>query len=324
MKRSSFVLIFGTLFWIASAAICAFPQQDQSKGILPPEYLKKRPAIAEAMGAASMSDSGAVRQVVTYRPRKTTSTRGATNSKRRGTKAAKNTERAILGFTIWRVAKAVSTEQSKGLVEEDPRTGDRQQLDRVSSESPLILGDKVRIGIESLTHRGYLYVIDREKFADGSYGPAMLIFPTLSMRDGNNLVEPGRVTFIPGQGRQFTVKRNSQQDQVADELIVIVSPKPLIDRSRLSDKPMELTANQTIEWMTSWGVGDVRIDDQVGGVGKPLTKAENDAGVDQGKGLWEEAPKLSQFDAAPQTTYQMTIIRGNPMMTRITLPIKPE
>ena len=58
MKRSSLMVIFGTLFWIASTAVSALPQEDQSKGILPPEYLKKRPAIAEAMGAATVSDSG--------------------------------------------------------------------------------------------------------------------------------------------------------------------------------------------------------------------------------------------------------------------------
>ena len=39
---------------------------------------------------------------------------------------------------------------------------------------------------------GYLYVINREQYADGTFGRARLIFPTLLTYNGNNRVKPGQ------------------------------------------------------------------------------------------------------------------------------------
>ncbi|MCY7376837.1 MAG: hypothetical protein LH472_12830 [Pyrinomonadaceae bacterium] len=64
--------------------------------------------------------------------------------------------------------------------------------------------------------------------------------------------------------------------------------------------------------------------EQIGSVGETMTEAEQSAGRTEEKGLTEVTPTLSQDDAPPQTIYQMTIKRGNPAITTVTLPIKPD
>jgi hypothetical protein len=58
------------------------------------------------------------------------------------------------------------------------------------------LGDLVRLTVES-PHEGYLYVIDRETYGDGSLGEPMLIFLTARTRDRANRVSAGRLIDIP-------------------------------------------------------------------------------------------------------------------------------
>ena len=51
----------------------------------------------------------------------------------------------------------------------------------------------------ALSDRAYLYVIDREQYADGTQGEPYLIFPTTRTRGGDNSVKAGRVMEIPSQ-----------------------------------------------------------------------------------------------------------------------------
>jgi hypothetical protein len=73
--------------------------------------------------------------------------------------------------------------------------------DRVDTNTPLAIGDRVRLTIES-SNNGYLYVIDRELYADGTKSDPYLIFPTSRTRDGDNAVRGGRLVDIPGQREQ--------------------------------------------------------------------------------------------------------------------------
>ena len=67
---------------------------------------------------------------------------------------------------------------------------------------------------------GFLYVIDREQYADGSASEPYLIFPTSRTRGGDNRVEAGRLIEVPDQADRpnyFSVRR-SRPDQVAETL----------------------------------------------------------------------------------------------------------
>lgn len=76
-------------------------------------------------------------------------------------------------------------------------------------------GDRICLGIESLTGEflpdkgGYLYVINREQYADGTLGRARLIFPTLRTYAGANRVKPGQPIVLPETNRSFVIRRSS-------------------------------------------------------------------------------------------------------------------
>src|SRR6185295_7580311 len=100
--------------------------------------------------------------------------------------------------------------------------------ERISANTRLVQGDKLRISVETV-RAGYLYVIDREQYADGTLGEPYLIFPTTRTSGGNNEVAVGRLLEIPAQDDSppfFTMKK-SRPDHVAEVVSVLVTPEPL-------------------------------------------------------------------------------------------------
>ena len=147
--------------------------QDGSKGIVSKEVVE-RPVTPPP--PKSSSDNPPVKKSnrrVTYR------------SSKPFTKAppAPREEYAKVGVTIWRLKADGS--KDLGQVGEESQT-----LEQVEVSTPLAIGSNVRLGIEPLTRDGYLYVIDREQFADGSYGTPHLIFPTLRRGKGTTWFAP--------------------------------------------------------------------------------------------------------------------------------------
>ena len=303
LRIASGATFFAVTFGTAAA-------QDQMKSIRPPEYAKQRPAAVEGAVAATVSTVASKPVTVRIRKRKPVT--------RVKPLSPKQTETARLGFTVWRVEKAAAGTQSKGLSERDAATTDGQRLGRVADEG-VAVGDSIRIGIESLSHSGYLYVIDREKYADGTYGAPTLVYPTLRYRGGDNSVRPGDITFLPGPGREIVVTSDTGRKQVAEELTVIVSPTRLIDATELAREQIKLSPNQLLNWLQNWATSEVQID-QVDGAGKSMTRREELAGADESKGLHEQS--LSPDDPLPQTMVEMKVKRGNPVITTFTLPIR--
>lgn len=302
----------------ATAATASAFQDEQAKSIQSREYLRKRPVAADAGGTvgADVPPKPAVASFVRVKIQR----RKPPVKVERPLAGNPPAETARLGFTVWRVRDVPQSEKSKGLAERDERTGNVRMAERADSNSPLAVGDSVRIGIESLTHAGYLYIIDREKYSDGGYGPPTLIYPTLRYRNGDNYVRPGDITFLPGPGREITVTADYGKKQVAEELIVIVSPTRLIPQSDLRMDQIKITPNQVLQWVKRWSTEDIQID-QVDTQGQAMTEAERTAGAEQAKGLTER-PILSQNDPLPQTIFEMKVKPGNPLITTITLPIK--
>src|SRR6185369_1856503 len=102
--------------------------------------------------------------------------------------------------------------------------------ERIEADTRISEGERVRVSIESPS-TGYLYVIDREQYADGTSGDAYLIFPTARTRGGHNAVVAGRVLEFPAQEDNppyFTLTR-SRPGHIGEALILIVSPQPLVD-----------------------------------------------------------------------------------------------
>ena len=103
-----------------------------------------------------------------------------------------------LGLTIWRLRRATAAEVGERIVVHEEGGVVEWIPERVEAGRPLRIGEKIRISFES-QQAGYLYVINREQYADGRLGEPSLIFPTTRTRNGDNQVAAGRLIEIPAQ-----------------------------------------------------------------------------------------------------------------------------
>jgi len=221
---------------------------------------------------------------------------------------------ARLGMTLWRLRPAPADAPADGarlLVQETAGTS-AWTAERVDAEAPLDIGDKVRLSFES-ARAGYLYVIDREQYADGSSSEPYLIFPTTRTRSGDNRVEPGRLIDVPDladRPNYFSVRR-SRPDQVAEMLTVIVSPAPIEDVTPASG-PQKLPAAAVARWEKQWGgpVEQLALD---GGAAKAWTPIEQRASQDASR-------LLTQDDPPPQTVFRVKAAAGSPLLVTVRLP----
>lgn len=218
----------------------------------------------------------------------------------------------VIGITIWQLRAPATKETGERLLVHQGAAPEEWIPERVAADTRLSEGDRVRISIEA-ARSGYLYVIDREQYANGKMGDPYLIFPTRMTRGGNNQVSSGRVVEIPAQDDDppYFRLRRSRPDQTAEILSVIVAPKP-IDGIEISDKPALLPDQQVTAWEKSWGSQVGRLEMQQG-AGQLWTKAERDAGSDRQRSLKQDEPR-------PQTIYYRADSRPEePVMVRVTL-----
>lgn len=82
---------------------------------------------------------------------------------------------SLVGITVWRLRPSLPEDDKDMRISSLDGGGDLTP-ERIEAETPLREGEKVRVSIEA-ARSGYLYVIDREQYADGSFGTPYLIFP---------------------------------------------------------------------------------------------------------------------------------------------------
>ena len=112
----------------------------------------------------------------------------------------------FVGVTLWRVTPPPAGAPAVDFTAQ-----------RLDPGRALAADERVRLSLES-TRRGFLYVIDREEYADGSTGEPVLLFPTSRLRGGENRVAPGRVVELPDQldTPPFFSLRRSRGDHVGE------------------------------------------------------------------------------------------------------------
>jgi hypothetical protein len=218
-----------------------------------------------------------------------------------------------VGITIWRLRPSTGTESGIRLLGHTAEGGPGLAWtpQRVEADTQFSSGDRVRVGIET-SRPGYLYVIDREQYADGSRGAPQLIFPTTRTRGGDNGVTAGRLIEIPAQQdtpNYFTLKP-TRLDQVAEILIILITPKPL-RHLPLGPQPLRLSNEQVATWEKTWGIPVERFE-LVGGAGKTWTQEERAAGADPSR-------LLRSDDPAPQTLYRVAAKPGAPLLITVRL-----
>lgn len=226
---------------------------------------------------------------------------------------------AVVGVTVWRLRPSRPADEVRELVhgpsqqspdEEASLTAERMEADTVLDED-----GRVRVSIES-PRAGYLYVINRELYADGTKGRPLLIFPTERTLDGDNRVQAGRVVTIPSvkdDPPYFTVKPSPQRrDQVAELLLIIITDKPL--NLPTAPEAQVLPTEWVNDFERRWRAAFERFE-QVGGVGTGITPEEYAAGGG-------ERRELTQGDPAPQTVYRVRVQPGGPVLVSLKLPFK--
>jgi hypothetical protein len=219
-------------------------------------------------------------------------------ARRRG-KPAANGE--LLGVTIWRMGDGQ----------------DKPTAERATADTLFTVGERLRFSFEApRMGDSYLYVIDREVYADGATGDPYLIFPSQSTPEGGNVVTAGKPVYVPAQGDEypyFTLQR-ARKDQTGEKLTIVLSPQPLKIPLGTPSDPIKLDRSRVARWEKQWG-GRVERWEERGGAGKQLTEVEREAGKGE--------RRLVQGDPLPQTIYLVKTKSGATIMLDVPLQIAP-
>lgn len=223
----------------------------------------------------------------------------------------------------------------------DDKCVDRKSmvLPRILDDTPVSDGDQIQMTIEFLSYLtgsgqqvnriAYLYVINSEQYADGSWGEARLIFPTLRTYGGDNRVLPGKTVTLPAPNRPWTISRSvSGKQHVFETYTVIVSAQPLTglegQKLQLKERAIELDEALVGSWIRKWGGKEARAVLE-NGVGQLTTQREVDSSgtVDaRERGTHDEADDLSLDDPAPQVVFRKIVNPNDKLLVTIKLPFK--
>jgi hypothetical protein len=280
-------------------SVIAIPAQDTRRKIVSDDFTKHR---REALP----SDSGRKSQITSRpKPRRTYRLASTPAIQPKSSGPAKGI--AQLGVTIWRLQPGdINDSGRRALLREKGKTvgwvAERVEADAIFRE-----GDYVRISVES-PRPGYLYVVDRDLFADGTTGPPMLIYPWVGV---NNQLLPGRLIDIPGQedDPNYFAARLTAANQVGELLTFIATSKPL--DLPVSDKPIQIAPGQMRDWERMWGSESERFELE-GGAGEPWTEAEQEAAK-------EGTRQLTRDDPGPQTIYRIATANTKAFLVNVQL-----
>lgn len=219
---------------------------------------------------------------------------------------------SVVGVTVWRLRPSRDADDGERMIVHEGSDAAEWIPERVPSNAGLSEGDRVRLSVEP-ARTGYLYVINREQYADGTLGEPYLIFPTTRTLGGDNKVKAGRLVDIPAQadGPPFFTLKRSRADQVGEVLSVIVTPAPL-DEIQIGAQAQRLSAERVARWEKSWGArtGRMELSD---GAGKVWTKEEREAGASPARLLKASAP-------GPQTLYYRPGVKADePLLINVRL-----
>ena len=301
------MLVVCVVGWLSMSTSHANRQDDSERRLWDTEFLKKRRAATTATPS---------RPAPVYKPAPSPVPPAPAPSRANEPSpppAVSNDSRTgeVVGVTIWRLRQPTSSDllESRLLIQEDAGTPAVEWTpERVEADTAFAEGERLRLGIES-PRDGYLYVIDREQYADGSTSDPYLIFPTLRMRGGDNSVSAGRLVELPD--RSAFRLRGMRADYRGELLTVIVAARPLTE---VSAGPSAQRLNRALVegWEKQWGARVERFE-LAGGAGRPYSRVEKQAGV--------EGRLLTQDDELPQSIYHVIGSPGDPLVVSIPLRI---
>jgi len=295
---------------IIAATATAFPQQG-TREIVSTDFTKNRPAATESpattSGALGGTSTKALPKSRVYRPvtKPVAASKGTKPTSPRPAKpSSAGTGVAQLGITIWRLREAKPADAGTRQLVRDQSGTTEWIPERIESDTLLRAGDRVRISIES-PRDGYLYIVNRDEFADGRSGAINLIFP---LAGEDNHVYAGRLVDIPSP--EGSMKANPAPNQSGEVLSIIVTNKPL--NLPLSNDVLPISRAQLNEWERIWG-GAAEVWEMEGGAGEAWTVAEKQAAAKTG------TRQLTRDDPPPQTIYRVSPTDNKAMLVNVRL-----
>lgn len=211
-----------------------------------------------------------------------------------------------VGVTAWRLVAP----ETRSLTHRESPTVAGWVAERLSAQTKVRAGDRLRFTVEA-SGEGYLYVVSREKYADGSFGPANLIFPTTRIRNGDNRVSPGVLIGLPAleDNPPFFTLEPSRGNQVAETVSILITPEPLPNLP-VGRNAVALSDEQFAQWRQF----DATIEKIE--MNQPEVKGYTAAEHAAERAL--KTRKLTQGDPLPQTIYRLNAVNGR---LSVTFPI---
>lgn len=308
------LLVLFSLATLAETSLVSFasPPQGMPRKIVSDDFTKNRQEAASTTSTSKGSQAKASNGISSkpIQPRRTYRLASSPAIRRTGP-TTKSATVAQLGITIWRLRPVGANDTAARMLVKEKGNSTEWVPERVEADTTFREGDHVRLSIESL-RAGYLYVVDRDLLADGTSGPAMLIYPWVDNSHGDNQMQPGKLVDIPGQedDPSYFTARPTSPNQVGEILTVIVTSSPL--ELPISDKPFQISPVELAKWERMWGGQSARFEME-GGAGEAWTKQEQQASARKG------TRQLTRDDPAPQTIYRVTTTDNKAILVNVRL-----
>ena len=289
------ILVSVLLILFALAIVAAIPAfargQATERKIVSDDFTKNR----QETTSSNAGSKGSTSAGVTPRPRPRRTYRLASQPATKTQTSTPASAVAQLGVTIWRLRLVEANDSGARVLVREKGKSAQWVPERVEADTKFREGDHVRLSIES-PRAGYLYVVDRDLFADGTTGGAMLIYP---WPESDNQMRPGKLVDIPEQedDPSYFTARPSSPDQVGEILTVIITSSPL--DLPITDKPFQISNVQMSKWEKLWGGPSERFELE-GGAGETWTQQEQQASARKG------TRQLTRDDPAPQSIYRVS------------------
>lgn len=309
--RTILLIIIAAGFFSIGASNVRAQDENAPRRLWDGAFLKKR---AEAKTPAPGRKTTAYRRATPKKPAapNTAAPSSPAQNTAAQNQAAEQTDGEMIGLTIWRLRapRADDSKESRLLLIEGSNKKTELTPERVEADTVFRPGDQLRLTIES-PRDGYLYVIDREIYADGKTSEPYMIFPSLDIRNGANSVAAGKLVDLPDQQSPFTLGSYlANPNYAGEQLTILVTPEPL-KNVKPGSGPVKLDPETVAQWESQWAGASERFE-LIGGAGKTYTKAEKEAGQNGSRAL-------TQDDAMPQTLYHVDIKQGAPLLVKVPL-----
>lgn len=227
------------------------------------------------------------------------------------------------GVTLWRLREArpadppEAKEETRIAVRQKGKTVDTEMVaERANGAATFSDGEFMRMSLE-VPAEGFLYVIDREQYSDGSFSLPYLIFPSAIDIGKNDKGRPGGLVYVPSATDYFKLKSvvPDKPDKIAEVFTIIVSPMRLSELPPLSTGEQYRELKQAVfdRWVNDWSARVWRFE-QEGGPGTLITRAERQS-------LASGGTRLGADDPLPQTVLHVGRKFDRPILLTISAVI---